>query len=275
MPTLGGFQIWADETVHAGWRVQRNVVTDHYRLLDERNIRRAWGEYDACIDALERAKEENSLSYPSNHLVILVHGFGGMLTTLDQFHGPLREDGFATETITYPSTRQSVEAHADGLAKILVTLSGVEQVSFVTYSMGALVVRAALSRPEVQNSGLEFSKIVMIAPPNQGLQLVTYIQDWWLYRVITTDTGQDLKPGSASRVDLPDTPVGIVAGVSRRQEGFNPFLEGNNDGVVRLDETILSGAKDWTTVSANHWNIDSKTETVTAVRNFLKRGRFN
>ncbi len=28
MPTLGGFQIWADETVHAGWRVQRKALSD-------------------------------------------------------------------------------------------------------------------------------------------------------------------------------------------------------------------------------------------------------
>lgn len=274
MPTLGGFQIWADEVTHAGWRIQHNVVTDHYRLLDDKNIRRAWGEYADCNSALEDAKSRLGLAYPSKHLVILVHGFGGRLGTLDKFHEPLREDGYATEAVAYPSTRQSVADHADGLVKVLTSLDGVKEVSFVTYSMGALVVRETLSRPEVKASGLVLNKIVMVAPPNQGLQLVSFIQDWWLYRVIATETGEDLKPNTASNLPLPNTPMGIVAGVSRNQEGFNPLLDGNDDGVVRLDETTLSGVQDWTTVEANHWNIDDKAETVTAVRKFFSSGHF-
>ena len=48
LPTLGGLQLWADVFVHAGWRIQRHVVTGHHRLLDGRDLRRAWGSYDDC-----------------------------------------------------------------------------------------------------------------------------------------------------------------------------------------------------------------------------------
>ena len=32
-PTLGGKQFWYDELVYGDWRIQRNVLTKHYRLL--------------------------------------------------------------------------------------------------------------------------------------------------------------------------------------------------------------------------------------------------
>ena len=32
--TLGDKQFWGDVFVHAGWRIQENVFTGHYRLLD-------------------------------------------------------------------------------------------------------------------------------------------------------------------------------------------------------------------------------------------------
>src|SRR5437773_2749583 len=38
--TLGGKQVWADELVFWGWRIQRNSLTDHCRLLDEHDERR-------------------------------------------------------------------------------------------------------------------------------------------------------------------------------------------------------------------------------------------
>ena len=53
-PTLGGKQIWADNFIYAGWRIQQNVYTDHFRLLDDRDIRRAWGDEAACREAKMR-----------------------------------------------------------------------------------------------------------------------------------------------------------------------------------------------------------------------------
>ena len=46
--TLGGKQFWTDELVHGSWRIQRNVLSDHYRLLDPNNTRRAWGSWEHC-----------------------------------------------------------------------------------------------------------------------------------------------------------------------------------------------------------------------------------
>ena len=60
--TLGGMQIWEDLNIHAGWRVQRNIATGHARLLDDHDIRRAWGTVEACEGALREAKKEYGVS---------------------------------------------------------------------------------------------------------------------------------------------------------------------------------------------------------------------
>ena len=46
--TLGGKQFWTDELIHGGWRIQRNVLSGHFRLLDADNQRRAWGSWEGC-----------------------------------------------------------------------------------------------------------------------------------------------------------------------------------------------------------------------------------
>jgi len=40
--TLGGKVFWETVTSLKGWKLQRNVISRHYRILDSLNIRHAW-----------------------------------------------------------------------------------------------------------------------------------------------------------------------------------------------------------------------------------------
>ncbi len=42
-PTLGGPVWWDTIQEHRGWRLQRNKLTHHYRILDPSDYRKAWG----------------------------------------------------------------------------------------------------------------------------------------------------------------------------------------------------------------------------------------
>lgn len=42
-PTQGGKRLWSDLSKKAGWRLQHNYLTGFSRILDENNIRKAWG----------------------------------------------------------------------------------------------------------------------------------------------------------------------------------------------------------------------------------------
>ncbi|MBQ9238778.1 MAG: hypothetical protein IJ191_05620 [Treponema sp.] len=51
-PTLGGNFFWNTLAQSNGWRVQRNNITGHCRILDNENVRRAWGGEKAIMEFL-------------------------------------------------------------------------------------------------------------------------------------------------------------------------------------------------------------------------------
>jgi hypothetical protein len=66
-PTLGGLQTWTDELVFRDWRIQRQSITGHYRLLDDRNHRRAWGTFEQCRARAERIEAATGTAASSRH----------------------------------------------------------------------------------------------------------------------------------------------------------------------------------------------------------------
>lgn len=53
-PTMGGNVFWNDLAEINGWRVQRNNITGHCRILDADDVRRAWGGEDAIMDLFNK-----------------------------------------------------------------------------------------------------------------------------------------------------------------------------------------------------------------------------
>ena len=274
-PTLGGTQLWRDSLVYAGWRIQENVVTGHFRLLDSKNIRRAWGSYAQCKERFDEFKRIEGIQPPSKHLVLLVHGILSSPGNFTALENALIGSGFDAVAISYPSSRGSIEEHAEGLARLLDRQEGAETVSFVTHSMGGIVVRYLLALEGEWQSRIEVSRIVLIAPPNQGSAIARVLKDVPAYRLIYGEAGQELTPEEVSRVPALEHPFAIIAGGKGDGEGFNPLLPGDDDGTVGLEETRLEGAKDFLVVPEIHMSISNHQETIRAAINFLKHGRFD
>src|SRR5687767_120728 len=51
--TSGGRCFWGDELLFRDWRIQRNVLTGHCRLLDGDDRRQTWGDLETCRAALD------------------------------------------------------------------------------------------------------------------------------------------------------------------------------------------------------------------------------
>lgn len=60
-PTMGGHFFWDTIAESGGWKLQKNKLTDHCRLLDPNNVRKAWGSEIAMMSALEKL-QPSSLS---------------------------------------------------------------------------------------------------------------------------------------------------------------------------------------------------------------------
>ena len=52
LPTMGGHVFWNELANVNGWRLQKNMVTGHCRILDPDDVRRAWGGAEAMLKAL-------------------------------------------------------------------------------------------------------------------------------------------------------------------------------------------------------------------------------
>ncbi len=113
LPTTGGAQIWADELFYHGWHIQRNSLSGHYRLLDQHQVRHAWGSFTQCRKRLDEIRRERELPPMQGKAVIALHGMfrnTGPLLGMARF---LRATGeYTVFTPTYPSNWSSIRQSA-------------------------------------------------------------------------------------------------------------------------------------------------------------------
>src|SRR3954447_21551673 len=72
--TLGSRRFWGDVYNFRGWRIQQNVSTKQYRLIDSKGDPLQTGSYDECQSALNEIREEKKLAQVTGPAVILIHG---------------------------------------------------------------------------------------------------------------------------------------------------------------------------------------------------------
>src|SRR5262245_34292115 len=145
LPTLGGEQFWSDELVYEGWRIQQNVLTQHYRLLDPRDVRRAWGTAEQCRAAFAEFKRHENLPPLSGRAVVTLHGLIRSRDLMDWLGNFLTDEAkYHVVNVSYASTRRSLDDHALSLSRVIAGLEGIEEIDFVCHSLGNLVVRRYL-----------------------------------------------------------------------------------------------------------------------------------
>jgi pimeloyl-ACP methyl ester carboxylesterase len=274
LPTLGGKQFWADRYLNAGWRIQENVFTGHARLLDPDNIRRCWGGFEACRAEFERIRDARGIAPYSGHLVILVPGLGRSRASMGGLQAALREAGYQVAGIDYPSTRRGLARNADSFQDLIENLEGVDRVSFVTHSLGGLLVRELLSREADWRGRIEVNAVVMIAPPSRGAAIADILRWTPPVNLIMGRGLIEATTQEARTLPAPDAPFGIIA-FGRGGMGYNPFLRGDNDLLVSVDETRLDGAADWVQLHGLHGFAPNYPETAAAVMSFLENKRFS
>lgn len=275
MPTLGGKQLWGDTFLYAGWRIQENLITGHSRLLDPEDVRRAWGTDEQCVTAFQEIRAEEEIEPVSRHLVLMLHGLFRSKDSFGDMPERLNDAGYEAVGLNYPSMQESVQASADRLNWLLDRLDGTERVSFVTHSLGSIVLRVALADDAAWRERIAINRVVLVAPPSKGSAVANLLADFPPYQWLTGDAGQELTYEAAA--DLPglDVPFGIVAGGRGDGEGYNPLIEGDDDGTVAVDETRLEGALDTMLVDSHHSFVHTDPRTIEGVLTFLENGCFS
>lgn len=272
--TLGGRQFWADVFIYGGWRIQQNVLTGHHRLLDPRDVRYCIGTLEQCRRAFDDERRAQHIAPRGRHAVLLIHGLGRSKDSLARLERALQDAGYEAVAISYPSTRRSLVEHGDQLDQLLNGLEDVDTVSFVTHSLGGLLLRQALARDSAWRTRIALGRAVMLAPPNQGAAIADAMQGFSPYHLVFGRAGRDVTSEVAAKLPSPPLPVGIIAGGLGDGDGHNPLLDGDDDGVVRVAETHLPDEADFLLVDSLHTFIMDAPEVIAAVQSFLRTGRF-
>ena len=183
----------------------------------------------------------------------------------------LEADGLRTLCLGYASTRDDLEQHADRLNRLLdgIEPAGLERISFVTHSMGGLVLREALAHRSAWRTRFELGRVVQLGPPNRGSRLARWV--WptpigWLLgpclRAVATHEARCLPP-------LPCETLVIAGG--RGGHGWNPLVPGDDDGVVGVAEAHLPGCE-LVVVHELHTVLMKNEEVANHTLDFLRTG---
>ncbi len=301
MATLGGKQLWGDVLHFHQWRIQRNALSKHYRLVDGHDIRRAWGDYQQCLDALNAIKQRKQLPPMQGKAVILMHGLFRTRVSMKHMAAYLKkEGGYETFLVSYPSTRADIRQHAADLANVVAQLEGIEEIHFVGHSLGNIVVRRYLAdfaketgaketgaketgaKPKGEKASgslpdARIGRFVMLAPPNQGARMAQLLSRSVLFRTTVGKSGVELGPGwdeFQSAMATPACPFGIIAGGAGNARGRNPLIAGDDDIIVGVKETRLAGAADFLVLPVLHTTIMNDAKVRECTLRFLQTGCF-
>ncbi len=267
-------QLWEGRAAYAGWQVRSHVLGGWCELADPEGAVRHRGSGAGCAAELARLKKDKGLKPVSGHLVVLLHGMGRSPRLFAEMAPALRAAGYETLALAYPSLTRDIEGHARHLTAVLDGLEGVERVSFVTHSLGGIVLREALAGEAAWRGRIELGRAVMLAPPNRGSVLAAALNDWSLYQAIGGPAAAQLADDRNFAKPPAGFEIGVIAGGRGDGEGYNPTLEGDDDGIVTVEETRLEGARDFLVVPAVHTFIAAAPETIAATLSFLDTGAF-
>lgn len=280
LPTLGGAQFWTDYRWRRGWRIQQNAVSGHWRLIDPRNVRMAWGNYAACDQRLSAAVPDDSIQ--ASRVVVLMHGLTRSWRSMQPLETPL-ENQLNAEAICfeYASTRRPIAEHAAALRQVVAGLPPGLPIDFVGHSMGNIVLRHAIADWQLAGDQATLDRIehvVMLGPPNNGAAIARQLAKTGLFGVVTGESGMSLGPNWAEfegHLAVPHCPFGIIAGRMPETAWRNPLVDGEGDFVVGIDETRLEGSADFLEVPLMHSFMMQDPHVQIAVSRFLRDGRFH
>ena len=208
--------------------------------------------------------------------VVLLHGLNRTSASLQKMARALEAQGYTVWNQSYPSRDRPIAE----LAKIAIEPAlafcqgkGIQNVHFVTHSLGGILVRYYLQDNAIPNLG----RIVMLSPPNRGSEIVDKLKTYKIYQYINGPAGQELGTGDDSvpnQLKPISGEIGVIIGNSSSDPWFSWLIPGEDDGKVSVARARLDEMTDFLVVKEGHTFIMQKAAVIAQVQGFLQSGRF-
>jgi hypothetical protein len=212
--------------------------------------------------------------YADNECVVLLHGLARTSDSMAPIEEELSRNGYQVANVNYASRHKPIEQLAPAVIRQgLNSCADASVVHFVTHSLGGILVRQYLANQNIQQLGY----VVMLAPPNQGSEVVDHWQDIPGYKSLNGPAGLQLGTGSQS---IPKQlgpvlfPLGVIAGNRTINPLLSLSLANPDDGKVSVENTKVDGMADFIEVPHTHTFIMRSEGVIKQILHFLKHGRF-
>ena len=168
------------------------------------------------LSSLGMCEEEEVESEEGTEVVILLHGLCRSSRSMRRIEERLLDKGYDVLNLDYASTRKPMDAIIKEDVDRAVCWcwdQGYDRIHFVTHSLGGIVLRTYLQK----NALPPGSRVVMLAPPNQGSELADTAMAWLprAYKLggpnaFEIGTGADALVANLAPVD---EEIGVIAAV--------------------------------------------------------------
>ena len=227
----------------------------------------------ACVSA---PRTEVVTAQVNDECVVLLHGLNRSWRAMRTMAKALQEAGFSTVNVDYPSQSGLIEVIAPlavdtGLVECRAT--GASRIHFVTHSIGGILIRYQNEHAPIPDLG----RVVMLAPPNQGSEIVDKTRDWPGFEIFSGAAGAQLGTVDDSvpkQLGPVDFDLGVIAGTGTINIFTSALLPDPDDGKVSVASTRVDGMKDFLVVGNSPRYITRSDVVTRNAAAFLRTGAF-